>query len=257
MYDAATRRSVPLKGMVGNGFKLVRWQGPTAFFGLAVDETGNTAGRGELQPEQPQLHHLRQDRSRRLAGLRERALTQGGATTVPCPPRLGAQRASWTSRPGNRHGRIPPTQEHTPWPPSTPSAPARSSTRAATPPSRSRCASTTAARPRGRPVRRVHRCVRGGRAARRRRALRRQGRREGGHRRHDQIGPSSSASTPASSGSSTRRCSTSTAPPTRPPSAPTRSSASPSPWPRPPPRAPGCRCSATSAAPTPTCCRCR
>jgi enolase len=50
---------------------------------------------------------------------------------------------------------------------------------------------------------------------------------------------------------------TSTAPTTRPSSAPTRSSASRSRWPRPPRTPPTCRCSATSADPTPTCCRCR
>jgi enolase len=51
----------------------------------------------------------------------------------------------------------------------------------------------------------------------------------------DEIGPSCWASTPTSSGSSTRRCSTSTAPPTRPGSAPTRSSACRWRWPVPPP----------------------
>ena len=67
----------------------------------------------------------------------------------------------------------------------------------------------------------------------------------------------SRASTPTTSGSSTRRCSTSTARPTRPSSAPTRSSASRSPSPGPPRTRAGLPLSATSAAPTPTCCRCR
>ena len=56
---------------------------------------------------------------------------------------------------------------------------------------------------------------------------------------------------------STRRSSTWTARPTRASSAPTRSSASRSPSRRPPPTRPTCRCSATSAARTRTCCRSR
>ena len=53
----------------------------------------------------------------------------------------------------------PPTQEQSPWPPSTPSSPGRSWTPEATPPSRSRCSSTTTrwaaqpCRPGPRPVR--------------------------------------------------------------------------------------------------------
>ena len=88
--------------------------------------------------------------------------------------------------------------------------------------------------------------------------LPRQGRREGRRRgpRRDRPRAGRLRGRP-SSGWSTRRCSTSTARPTRPSSAPTRSSASRSPWPRPPPSRPTCRCSATSAAPTRTCCRCR
>ena len=106
--------------------------------------------------------------------------------------------------------------------------------------------------------RRVHRRLRGGRAARRRRPLRRQGRRQGGRGRDpDRSGPPSRASTPTTSAWSTRRCSSSTAPPTRPSSAPTPSSASRSPSPAPPPTRPACRSTATSAARTPTCCRCR
>ena len=84
--------------------------------------------------------------------------------------------------------------------------------------------------------RRLHRRVRGGRAARRRRALRRQGRRRRPSTASSRRSPRRSrASTPTTSGSSTRRCSTSTARPTRPSSAPTRSSASRSPSPAPPP----------------------
>ena len=56
---------------------------------------------------------------------------------------------------------------------------------------------------------------------------------------------------------STRRSSTSTALPTRAGSVPTRSSASHSQSHGRPPSRRACRCSATSAAPTPTCCRCR
>jgi hypothetical protein len=39
-YDAATRRRIPLEGVVGSGFKLVRWQGDSDFFGLALDQEG-------------------------------------------------------------------------------------------------------------------------------------------------------------------------------------------------------------------------
>jgi hypothetical protein len=38
VFDATTRRRVPLKGVVGNGFQLVRWQGGVAFFGLALND---------------------------------------------------------------------------------------------------------------------------------------------------------------------------------------------------------------------------
>ena len=73
----------------------------------------------------------------------------------------------------------------------------------------------------------------------------------------EELHPRCSASRPPSSAWSTRRCSTWTARPTRPASAPTRSSASRSRSPARRPTRPGCRCSATSAARTPTCCRCR
>ena len=110
-------------------------------------------------------------------------------------------------------------------------------------------------RPRGGAVGCLHRRLRGGRAARRRQAVRRQGGRQGRRRRaRRRSARSSSASRRPSSGSSTPGCSSSTARPTRPSSAPTRSSASRSPWPGPPRTPPTCRCSATSAAPTPTCC---
>ena len=113
-------------------------------------------------------------------------------------------------------------------------------------------------RPGRRTLRRVHRRLRGRRAARRRqRATAARAPRRQSAPCRTRSSPRSSASTPATSASSTRRCSTSTAPPTRPTSAPTRSSASRSPWRARPRSAPSCRCSATSAAPTPTCCRCR
>ena len=96
-------------------------------------------------------------------------------------------------------------------------------------------------RPRGRAQRRVHRRLRGGRAARRRRPLPRQGRRRRPSTRSSTtIGPADRGPRrrrPAAR--STRRCSSSTAPPTRPSSAPTRSSASRSPSPGPPPTRPG------------------
>ena len=41
VYDTATRKRVPLKGVVGSGFKLVRWQGGNMFFGVALVENGN------------------------------------------------------------------------------------------------------------------------------------------------------------------------------------------------------------------------
>ena len=37
VFDATTRKRVPLKGVMGNGFQLVRWQGRSAFFGVALD----------------------------------------------------------------------------------------------------------------------------------------------------------------------------------------------------------------------------
>jgi hypothetical protein len=40
VIDATTRMRVPLKGVVGTGFKLVRWQNPSAFFGLAMGQEG-------------------------------------------------------------------------------------------------------------------------------------------------------------------------------------------------------------------------
>ena len=41
VFDATTHKQVPLKGVVAAGFKLVRWQGRTAFFGLALGDDGN------------------------------------------------------------------------------------------------------------------------------------------------------------------------------------------------------------------------
>jgi len=41
VYDAATRRRIGLKGAVGSGFKLVRWQDGNKFFGVALGEDGN------------------------------------------------------------------------------------------------------------------------------------------------------------------------------------------------------------------------
>ena len=40
VIDALTKKRVPLKGVVGTGFKLVRWQNRVAFFGLAVGDDG-------------------------------------------------------------------------------------------------------------------------------------------------------------------------------------------------------------------------
>ena len=40
VVDATTRKRVPLKGVVGTGFKLVRWQNRSAFFGLAMGDEG-------------------------------------------------------------------------------------------------------------------------------------------------------------------------------------------------------------------------
>jgi hypothetical protein len=40
-YEAATRKRVSLKGVVGSGFKLVRWQDGNRFFGVALGEDGN------------------------------------------------------------------------------------------------------------------------------------------------------------------------------------------------------------------------
>ena len=41
VYDAVTRGRLPLEGVVGTGFRLVRWQGGTAFFGVALGNDGN------------------------------------------------------------------------------------------------------------------------------------------------------------------------------------------------------------------------
>ena len=109
---------------------------------------------------------------------------------------------------------------------------------------------------RGRPLRRVHRRLRGVRAARRRQEpLQRQGRAQGRRRRHRRARPGDRGRRRrASSASSTRSSSRSTAPTTRAASAPTPSSACASPSPRPPPTRPTCRCSATSADRTRTSC---
>jgi hypothetical protein len=40
VIDATTHKRVPLTGVVGTGFKLVRWQNQIAFFGLAVGNEG-------------------------------------------------------------------------------------------------------------------------------------------------------------------------------------------------------------------------
>ena len=41
VFDTVTRERVPLTGVAGSGFKLVRWQGESDFFGLALDGDGN------------------------------------------------------------------------------------------------------------------------------------------------------------------------------------------------------------------------
>ena len=74
-YDAATRRRIPLKGVVGSGFKLVRWQDGTTFFGVALGEDGNPLAVMSCNLEQAQLHQGRRAGSGPLAGLRERRLT--------------------------------------------------------------------------------------------------------------------------------------------------------------------------------------
>jgi len=38
VFDARTRKRVPLTGVLGNGFQLVRWQGGVAFFGVALED---------------------------------------------------------------------------------------------------------------------------------------------------------------------------------------------------------------------------
>jgi hypothetical protein len=38
VFDTVTRERIPLAGVAGSGFKLVRWQGASDFFGLAVGE---------------------------------------------------------------------------------------------------------------------------------------------------------------------------------------------------------------------------
>jgi len=38
VFDARTSKRVPLTGVLGNGFQLVRWQGGVAFFGVALED---------------------------------------------------------------------------------------------------------------------------------------------------------------------------------------------------------------------------
>ena len=114
-------------------------------------------------------------------------------------------------------------------------------------------------RPRGRALRRLHRRLRGGRAARRRQALPRQGRAEGRRRRRsDTIGPAVDrprrrrpAPRRPDDARPRRHAQQGQARRQRDPRRLARHRA------RPPPSRPACRSSATSAAPTPTCCRCR
>ncbi len=41
VIDATTHKRLPLTGVVGTGFKLVRWQNGSAFFGLALATMGS------------------------------------------------------------------------------------------------------------------------------------------------------------------------------------------------------------------------
>jgi hypothetical protein len=38
VFDARTSKRVPMTGVLGNGFQLVRWQGGVAFFGVALED---------------------------------------------------------------------------------------------------------------------------------------------------------------------------------------------------------------------------
>ena len=113
-------------------------------------------------------------------------------------------------------------------------------------------------RPRGRAQRRVHRAfeaveLRDGGDRYGGKGVQQGGRRGAGHHRPGAgrlRGQRAAADRPGAASTSTARR-------TRPGSAPTRSSASRSRSRRPPRAAPNCRCSATSAAQAPTCCRCR
>ena len=146
------------------------------------------------------------------------------------------------------------------WPVLSSSVPARSSTPAATPPSRSRSSWTTGPRVARRsrrvppPARsRPSSCVTGTSAATAARAST-----KAVLGVLDQLGPellgydASEQRLDRPGDARPRRHR-----PTRPRSAPTRSSASRWPSPTPPPTPPTCRSTATSVARTPTCCRCR
>ncbi len=207
VHRVGAQHPLRLAGVVGDGFRLVRWTSGTRFYGLAL------AGGA---PRSSSAATSRPTPARRAAGSRR---------TIPWSSRAAAERGR--ASPGSPG----PAARVLRWLPSTPSSLGRSSTREAIPRSRSRCSSTTTrsavppyppGRPRA-PSRRSS-CATGrsgtaGRAPRRPspRCRTRSSRR-------------SSGSTPATSASSTRPCSTSTAPPTRPTSAPTPSSASPSRW---------------------------
>ena len=57
-FDAGTRVRVPLSGVVGDGFELVRWTSGTTFHGLA--RSGTAPGGDPLRPRDPLLRDARQ-----------------------------------------------------------------------------------------------------------------------------------------------------------------------------------------------------
>ena len=57
VIDATTRKRIPLTGVVGTGFKLVRWQDGIAFFGVALGEDGKPLAVMSCNLSKPQLHH--------------------------------------------------------------------------------------------------------------------------------------------------------------------------------------------------------
>ncbi len=89
VVDATTQKAGPADGRRGDRLQARPVAEPGRVLRHGHGRRGEAAGHDELQPEQPQLQDLGRGRSRPLVGLRERLLTQGGPTTVPCPSRLG------------------------------------------------------------------------------------------------------------------------------------------------------------------------